>query len=231
MKRILLILGIFCFFSACERDHIMKYSDKAYIQFTRSMVDSVEFSFTFHPNKDTVEYALGVKLVGDPVEWDREYRVTVIDDYTTATSNHYILPERWILEKNEISSNVNIKFIRTPDLQTTPVRLAVRLEPTDDLALGQTSCRARILWINDIISKPGWWNSTIVNSYLGSYSDKKYRLFIQVTGIGELDSNDAITCRYNALLLRKYLNEQEELGNTVYEDDDYTKMTVSVIGG
>lgn len=231
MKRILLILGIFCFFSACERDNIMKYSDKAYVQFTRSMVDSVEFSFTFYPNKDTVDYALSVKLVGDPVDRDREYRVTVIDDYTTATSNHYILPERWILEKNEISSKVNLKLIRTSDLQTTPVRLAVRLEPTDDLALGQTSCCARILWINDMISRPAWWNSVIENSYLGSYSDKKYRLFIQVTGIGELNSDDAINCRYNALLLRKYLKEQEELDNTVYEEDGYTKMTVSVIGG
>ncbi|MFR5656918.1 DUF4843 domain-containing protein [Butyricimonas paravirosa] len=209
----------------------MKYSDKAYVQFTRSMVDSVEFSFTFYPNKDTVEYALSVKLVGDPVDRDREYRVTVIDDYTTATSNHYILPERWILEKNEISSKVNLKLIRTSDLQTTPVRLAVRLEPTDDLALGQTSCCARILWINDMISRPAWWNSVIENSYLGSYSDKKYRLFIQVTGIGELNSDDAINCRYNALLLRKYLKEQEELDNTVYEEDGYTKMTVSVIGG
>ena len=231
MKRILLILGIFCFFSACERDNIMKYSDKAYVQFTRSMVDSVEFSFTFYPNKDTVEYALSVKLVGDPVDRDREYRVTVIDDYTTATSNHYILPERWILEKNEISSKENLKLIRTSDVQTTPVRLAVRLEPTDDLALGQTSCCARILWINDMISRPAWWNSVIENSYLGSYSDKKYRLFIQVTGIGELNSDDAINCRYNALLLRKYLKEQEELDNTVYEEDGYTKMTVSVIGG
>ena len=231
MKRILLILGVLYLFSGCEREHIMTYGNDAYIQFTGKMTDSLEFSFTFYPNKDTIEYPLGVKLVGKPEDREREYKVVVVDDYTTATSKNYILPERCVLEKNEERSELVIKLIKTPDLQTAPVRLTVRLEPTRDFMLGETSHTARIIWINDKISRPDWWNSTIVNSYLGSYSDEKYRLFIEVTGLGYLDSDDTAACRYNALLLKKYLNEKKANDETVYEKDGHTEMTVTVIGG
>ena len=230
MKQVLLILGIYCLFSACEREHIMTYGNDAYVQFTSNVADSVEFSFTFYPNRDTIEYAQDVKLVGNPVERERVYKVVVVEEYTTATSKHYILPERCVVEKNEVVSKIALKLVKTPDLQATPVRLALRLEPTGDLMVGETTCAARIIWINDKISKPSWWNSTIQNSYLGTYSDKKYRLFIEVTGVGVLDPDDAIDCRLNALILKKYLKEQENI-DIVYEDDGFTKMTVTVIGG
>ncbi len=231
MKQVLLILGIFCLFSACEREHIMTYGDDAYVQFTSNVADSVEFSFTFYPNRDTIEYGLDVKLVGHPANKEREYKVVVVEDYTTAASKHYILPERCVVKENEVESKIALRLVKTPDLQATPVRLALRLEPTRDLNVGETSCAARIIWINDKISRPGWWNSAIQNSYLGTYSDKKYRLFIEVTGVGVLDPDDAVDCRLNALILKKYLNEQEAIDKTVYEDDGYTKMTVTVIGG
>ena len=56
-------------------------------------------------------------------------------------------------------------------------------------------------------------------------------MFIEVTGVGVLDPDDAVDCRLNALILKKYLNEREANDKTVYEDDGYTKMTVTVIGG
>lgn len=230
MKQVLLILGIYCLFSACEREHIMTYGNDAYVQFTSNVADSVEFSFTFYPNRDTIEYGLDVKLVGHPADRDRVYKVVVVEDYTTASSKHYILPESCVVGKDDVESKVALKLVKTPDLQTTPVRLALRLEPTGDLMVGETTCAARIIWINDKISKPSWWNSTIQNSYLGTYSDKKYRLFIEVTGVGVLDPDDAIDCRLNALILKKYLKEQEDI-DIVYEDDGFTKMTVTVIGG
>ena len=46
-----------------------------------------------------------------------------------------------------------------------------------------------------------------------------------------MDPDDAVECRYNALLLKKYLNEKEANDETVYEKDGHTKMTVTVIGG
>jgi hypothetical protein bacD2_19332 len=230
MKRILLILGMLYLFSGCEREHIMTYGNDAYIQFTGKMADSLEFSFTFYPNRDTIDYGLGVKLVGLPEDREREYKVVVVDDYTTAASGNYILPERCVLGKNEEQCELVVKLVKTPDLQTTPVRLTVRLEPTRDFMLGETSHIARIIWINDKISKPDWWNSVIVNSYLGTYSDEKYRLFIEITGVGYLNPEDAVDCRFNALLLKKHLNEKEANDETVYEKDGHTKMTVTVIG-
>lgn len=231
MKQILLILGILYLFSACEREHIMTYNSDAYVQFTKSVTDSSEFSFTFYPNKDTVEYGVRVKLVGLPVDREREYKVVVVDDYTTAAPGNYVLPERCVFEKNEVQSVIALKFIKTKNLQTTPVRLALRLEANENFKVGETAYSACIIWMNDKISRPAWWNSTIQNSYLGDYSDKKYRLFIEVTGQGVLDSTDPVACRYHSLIFRNYLKDQEEMGNIVYEDDGYTKMTVSVIGG
>ena len=231
MKRIILILGIFWGLCSCEREHIQSYHGDNYIQFTKLLTDSSVFSFTFYPQHDTIEYGVVVQLVGDPVNRDRYYKMSVSSDYTTAGSDNYLLPTEFVLKKNQTKDTAYIKLIKTADLQSIAKRLTLRLEESSDFQLGSPVNQGYILWINDMISKPAWWNSVIEKSYLGTYSDKKYRLFIEHAGVGVLSSDNPAECRYYTLIFKNWLREKAAANDTVYEDDEFTEMTVALIGG
>ena len=79
-------------------------------------------------------------------------------------------------------------------------------------------------------SKPQWWNSNVTRYFLGDYSDKKYRLFIAVTGKTEIDVANEEELRYYTLLLKYHLLAEKEAGRTVYEDDG-KEMTVAYLPG
>jgi hypothetical protein len=69
------------------------------------------------------------------------------------------------------------------------------------------------------------------SSFLGRYSDKKYRLFMTVTGIGDMTGMEYYDKRYYTLLFKNWLRDEKAAGHTVYEDDNMTEMVVALIGG
>ena len=98
MKKYLLgILFIWSMFG-CTEDKIDTYNDKDYILFTKYIQDSTAFSFLSYPNVDQAEFMLEVKLVGMPSDRDREYKVSVMDEFTNAPSGSYILPDRFVMK-------------------------------------------------------------------------------------------------------------------------------------
>lgn len=70
----------------------------------------------------------------------------------------------------------------------------------------------------------------MTGSYLGDYSDKKYTLFIQETGVADLDPNNADELRYYTIIFKNYLLREKDNNRTVREEDG-TEMTVNLIGG
>lgn len=215
----------------CSEDEIMTYSDKDYILFSHYMQDSISFSFLPYPTLNEKECKFEVRLIGSPSDRDREYKISVMKEFTDAPEGSYVLPQKSVLKAGEVVDSCVIILKKTAELSKTTRRLTLRLEETPDFALGQSNRLATIINISNKISKPEWWNATIDRTWLGAYSDKKYELFIMVNnGKVTLDLNDTYEIRSCTLKLKNYLKQQAEKGQTVYEEDG-TQMTVAYIGG
>jgi len=148
----------------------------------------------------------------------------------SASDANYSLPASFTLKAGHLTDTAWITVKKTPDLAVKPVRLVLKITASDDLKVGQSDYALSILYISNIIAKPDWWDQNMTDNFLGDYSDKKYKLFIQVTGVSDLDPNDDSQERYYTILFKDYLLREKDAGRTVYEDNG-TEMTVAFIGG
>jgi len=88
-----------------------------------------------------------------------------------------------------------------------------------------TDSRVAIIWFHNNLVKPGWWTSTVTSYYLGSYSEAKYKLFLEVVKV-DLDGADNSLIRHYALVFKKYLEDRKAAGDPALEDNG-TEMTVA----
>ncbi len=231
MRKIYLLF-IVCIWmlASCERDHIGVYHDNDYIQFTKYLIDSTTCSFLAYPTATGLRFPVAVEVIGMPSQQDREYKVEVLDSYTTAPAENYSLPTTFTMKAGAVVDTCWVVFKKTNEISVEAKRLTLQLTETTHFKLGQADCRANIIYVSNVIAKPDWWTSSVTSSYLGEYSDKKYRLFIQETGKAEVNSSDANEMRYYAIIFKNYLLKEKDADRMVTEDDG-TEMTVTLIGG
>ncbi len=215
----------------CKSDEIMTYSGTEYIQFRRSFADSVTVSFLNAGGTPSYDYPVGVELVGNPVAHDRTYRVEVVENYTTAPAANYQLPAEFVLPAGEVEASFGVNLINTPNLSNEQIRLTLRIVSSEQLKAGATLNTVFVIWFTDKVSQPAWWNSAITTSYLGAYSEKKYRLFVEVTGVADLTGAADFDLRGYTLIFKTYLRDEAAAGRIVYEADGTTPMSVTLIGG
>jgi hypothetical protein len=229
--RLLYITGALLVFAlACKRDDIMTYEGGTYIQFVRSFEDSSLFSFLGTPDDDEAIVPIPVQLTGMPVDKDRTYNFSVMSPQTTATPDNYTLPSTFTLRANKVVDTAWITVKKTPAISVKPVKLVLKMEKTPDFEVGQANHSVFILYISNVVARPDWWDGNVEGRFLGSYSDKKLLLFIEVTGRAELDPENESEIRYYTILFKNYLLKEKDAGRTVFEDNG-SEMTVALIGG
>jgi len=216
--------------TSCSKEEIMTYHEKDYLVFEKYIKDSTNFSFLAYPTSDQVEFKIPVQLIGMPSDKDRKFKVTVMTEESDAPADSYILQEEQVFRAGFVTDTCVIVLKKTDELKQFSRRLVVRLEATDDFGLGQTDRLAQIINISNKLYQPDWWDSTVRAYWLGNYSDKKFELFLLVNdGKLEVDVAGTIEIRSCTLKLKRYLREQKEQGNTIYEEDG-TEMVVPYIG-
>lgn len=231
MKKIYILLSVALFLLAsCHEDAIMTYKGDNYIQFSKPVTDSLICSFLIYPTLSKIEYPLAVELVGMPQQSDRKYKIEVDETLTNAPKENYEIPTEATFRAGKAIDTCWITLKKTPEISIKPVRLVLKLKESSDFRLGQSEYTKSIINISNVISQPEWWNTTVRRYYLGIYSDKKYRLFIQVTGKVVLDNKNAEELRLYTLLFKYYLIKEKEAGRTVYENDG-TEMKVNLVTG
>lgn len=215
---------------SCKKDDIDPYTGGTYIQFVRGFTDSSLFSFLGLPDQDVATVPVAVQLTGMPEDRDRTYKIAVVNDLTTAPTANYELPNSFTLRANRVTDTAWITVKKTPEISVKPVKLVLKMEKTDDFEIGQINHAAIILYISNVVARPDWWDGNIEGRFLGSYSDKKLLLFIEVTGVSQLDPEDENQIRYYTLIFKNYLLREKDAGRTVYEENG-AEMTVEMIGG
>lgn len=215
---------------SCEKEGFQLYESGNYVQFVKHVNDSTLGSFLALPNADEMPFPLVVELVGNLATTDRHFNISLMDSQTTAPAANYSIPESFVFRANRTTDTAWITLKKTEDIAITPVRLVVRLQESEDLMVGQIDYSAAIIQISNVISQPQWWNTTVSGTFLGNYSDKKYRLFIDVTGRADIDAANLAEVRLYTIMFKNYLLREKDEGRTVYEENG-AEMTVNLIGG
>lgn len=221
---IFLIVAVFLVIvsTGCEEQQLKTYDGDYFVQFEKKTADSTNFSFMFYPGKDYIDYPIPLQLVGVASDKNMTYRIMVDEKSTSATSQHYSVSEQQTFRAGRYVDTLYVRLNNTDDLKQKKVRLELHIESTPDLKIGKIEQSVAILWISNTVAKPLWWNSDIDTYYLGTYSNKKYELFIQVTGVYDLTGMDASLRRSHALKFKQYLSENP----TLDENNQYIEVPV-----
>lgn len=248
MKRLFFIIaaGVLTMtFVSCEKD-IMTYAGKSNIYFydagkagnsVNPNTDSLNLSFSLVANTDSVQKLI-VAINGAPSESDREYDLRVDEAASTAIAGvHYEILDKFLaISKGKVRDTVNIRFLRTKDIQTTTVKLFVDLVANENFSTemkekvvntttGKTMSFLKYrFFVNDIVKKPARW----LDAYFGTFTRKKLFLICEVFEITPSYMDTAISVgelTAYGRVMQRYLNQQKLQGKTVFEDDG-TEMTM-----
>lgn len=230
MRKIYLLLVASIFILAsCEKDEIQLWDSGHYVQFTEAYADSLTYSFFFYGTQEEIRVPLKMRLLGLPLVNDARVKLTVNQELTTAKSDSYQLETETVFPKDVLEQTVDLVLKKTSLLDTKEVRLVIDIVGNDLLKPGQSIYVRKVVRFSSLVSKPLWWNDVVEKSLLGEYTETKFRLFMKVTGVGDLTNHSESERWSLARKFKYYLIEKKDEGNPV-QDEDGSYMTVPVIG-
>lgn len=228
------IIGVFLLlmFASCSTEGFKTYDGGNFLFFSKNFdQDSTMVSFFFHPGETELIIPLQVDLSGLPLSEAKEYRVVVVSEETTVHVANYKLEGPFKFGVNRDTDSLYVKVIKSDDLDTKKLNLVIEILENENFTPGVSSHGKAKIVLTNIASKPDWWDSKIEKAYLGKYSDKKFQLFIQVTGVTDLTGRGASEITAWALALKYYLQKHIDAGNPpIYDEDNNEVMKVPVIG-
>ena len=70
------------------------------------------------------------------------------------------------------------------------------------------------VWFNNLIKAPLWWDKEVEDIFLGEWSQEKFEILVQVTGVFSFEGLSATEKRKYSLQLKEYI-EENNLSMTV----------------
>jgi len=218
-------------FSSCKKNDIPFYHGDQYIQFVDAYTDTMSVAFFLAPKLDTLRVRIPVKYLGQQTTEDLPIAFEVNAKESTAASEFYSFRSNPVVRKGQATDTLYLDVYKKPALQGKETLLVIDLKPTDRLTVGETIKSRKVLRLSDRITRPKWWDALIESTYLGKYSDKKYRTFIEVTKEGDLEPYTIEQKRDLMLQFKYYLIEMRDKGTPVLEDDGKDMLSsVPLIG-
>lgn len=225
MKRLFFIAIISCALTACSKDAVDEYGQVSYIYLANDSVSieevkPIEYSFAFHPGADKDTVPLLIKLVGKLSDQDRPITLSVEASETTAIASDYSLPGPAVLRGGRAIDTIALVLHKSARLQSGKYKIRLVLTETEHFKLGPPANRFVDVIFSDMIARPSWWETQgpVETNFLGKYSDTKYRLFIEATGITDMTGLSEMEQRAYAVIFRDFLARGREAGE-VYEDE------------
>jgi hypothetical protein len=232
MKRSYILCSLlFTILFSCKKEEMDVFKADHYIQFTASLADTTNFSFFFYPGQSEVTLALPLRLIGTMPEGNLQYELKVDPKVTTAETKHYSLPASFEFRKGLAIDTAYLTIKKTPELTTNTYMLAIDVNSTSDVKPGQTTYARRIFRINDMVTKPGWWDSNMDRFYLGEYTERKFRKFMEFTGVGDLSQKSDSEKTELIKRFKYYLIQMKDAGTPVLEDDGSDMLSTIPIAG
>lgn len=231
--RHILILCILCGLAACEKERPDLFSNERYIRFNFENSSSTPYyvtSFTFALAGEDVDeqtFYFPVEFRGNSLVEDLPFRLEVTDSVTTLPADAYTLE----LEQPFHAGRGNLDSLRVTVKRTAALDegakvLRFALVDNENFTTYMPDSLFVEIRVSNTFSQPDWWGAGSVTelSYLGKYSDTKYLLFIEVTGISDFNALDPSEKRQYAIQFKRYLEANPQ------KDEDGSQMSVSIAG-
>lgn len=241
----LIIIGclITTFFSCGEKELMINANDVSYIIFGKDMMtDTTTTSFTFYDEGEDAEVDLEVQIYGKLRDTDTKFTVAVDETSTTIPKEYYVLPSKCMIEAGKLKGTITVTFKNYPDLKTSTKLLAIKINEGEDIRPGTYRYSKAIISVTDRLFKPDWWSvndrgnatrfeNTVEKYYLGTYSEEKYKMFLEELIKDEVVFNgkDMQVMRKYALRLKNTLKKLKAEGTPAL-DEFGNEITVVVAG-
>lgn len=219
MEKLIYIFLFTLFFTGCKKEEIKFYSDKNYVQFVKSYADSTVLSFFYYAGENEIIIPIVLKLIGKPLQESGQFKISVVDEETTALPDYYKMPEKTFFKPGQYMDTVYLTLKNAPELRNREVRLVIELQEGEILYPGQFYYSRLIYRFSDLILKPEWWDELVEKSYLGKYSEKKFRYFMLATGVGIIRDEERDKLWALSLKFKYYLRKLKDEGRPVIEDN------------
>lgn len=174
-------------FQSCDQREIETYDTGRTLFFERwkelsstdrIRIDTVGYSFSHYVGETELVHDFQIKLIGNLLKEDTEYRVIVVDSLTTALPEQYSIPEHPMFHKGQSTDVLSVVLYKKPSLKDKEVFLVLRLVENENFGLGYVTYTDVRIRFNDMIVAPLWWKGEVEEAYLGTYSYKKYETII-----------------------------------------------------
>ena len=235
---------------ACTEDALKTFGEDRYVYFEKfyrdadapgkEKADSTMASFFFYNDDvNTIDALLEVHMAGRDLTHDETFKLRVVPEETTAKPEEYEIQDVYTFRARKAqpdatnrNDTIAIKMHRSTRLKDFPhgIRLMLELVPQGELRLGQSErVKALVVLTKDAI-KPKWWKEDIERDLLGTYSSKKYKLFVTYVDT-KLEFNQELVDKYTSkaiLLVRNFKRWLAEHPREAVEEDGVTPITVNV---
>jgi hypothetical protein len=246
MKRLwILIFFLPILMSGCTKE-MQKFSDEDAIYMDKNRfqfpLDSLLYMFALLEEDVHVDTLwIPVRVLGRVADKDRPVQFQLSTGSNTAKEGIHFSFQPCSIKAGEITSRCPVVLYRTSDLKTEMKHFSFELVPTSDFpkivnydgfypdymsSTKKTFENRYRIRINDFLVRPDYWNpGDFLYTQFGSYSEVKFKLIIQVTGMevwmNNLNMNDIHY--YKAQLA--YLLEAYEKEHGILYDEYGARVT------
>lgn len=202
-------------FTACEKKEVMDYEGVDGIYFdvqygadhgNESLWARQNYTYvSFGSMEDTVaDLKLKIGIVGSVKEYDRPFRVEIVQDSTNAVpeTEYTDFVEDQVIKAGENKTYVTLRVYRSARLTRDTARIQFRINPgehftlpfsevgkipgrwNDTKAAFTTGRDAAVhdVFFNNILARPAGWGATDYSAYFGTFSPTKYQYLMDVSG-------------------------------------------------
>lgn len=214
--------------TGCEKSEILAPTHQRYIYMSYPENGDGTYHFSFiSTDKPTVRLAVPIRFAGRPLDEDLAYAVSAGYDADPEAAlipdTEYTLSEP-VFHKGRFADTLFVTVHKTARMDTRTLSLRIVLESNANFLATQTGALEAELRVTAQIARPDWWTQEVVDFYLGTYSDLKFKLFSQEIFLGDYGALDDSTKRYYALLFKYWLEEHPQ------QEEDGSKMKVAIQG-
>ena len=231
MKKLLFLwMPVMLVLGSCQDNQYPVYSSDNYIYFEKDSNEMTVYSFFFTEAKEA-DIKLALKIVAPVVGENRSYGVRFVAEESTAKPgvDFKAFDVMQTFGANLTVDTLTITLQKAETLEKgDEVKAVFELYPAGDFVPGFPDRVKAVVLISDKVSRPAWWDEWHETSGLGTYSDTKYRLFAQWTGVSDLDfknREDLTQSDVRALVLQfKYMLKENP------QEDENGPMSVAMRG-
>ena len=187
---IILLMGILWTLCSCSEVEVTDYSSDNFIQFEKAAKDSTIFSFAYDQTLSTGTVKLKLNCIANLSDKDRVFGIQYLADESTAQAGvDFVMPdEEQILPANDSVAYIEIQLNKSDNVKTK------------DFKPGMNAYRKNRIIVSDKLTRPAWWDSWHESNGLGSWSEKKYTLFMEQIHVIDLTlDRDGGTMSYSEM--------------------------------